>query len=132
MPNKREEVTKRSQITQKNALNLTQSRLVDALLDVWCTVPADSIAVRSVAKKAAAAQSSIHYHFGDMERLYLAASRAALREGLVWMEARLTQLDTFAGEPLPAASQASLIASTIADWTAGQRRLAIWSPFRNI
>ncbi|GAA0754329.1 hypothetical protein GCM10009076_00180 [Erythrobacter ramosus] len=88
-------------------------------------MPADAISVRTVVQKAAAAQSSIHYHFGDMERLYLVATRAALSEGHAWMEAQLTQLGAFAGEPLPAALQASLIASIIAEWTAGQRRLAM-------
>lgn len=120
-----EDVTKASQIAKKNVLNHTQSRLVDALLDVWCTVPADAISVRVVVQKAAAAQSAIHYHFGDMERLYLAASRAALSEGRAWMEARLMQFAAFAGEPLSAALQASLIASAIVDWTTGQRRLAM-------
>lgn len=125
MPNTIEDVTKSSHPMPKNVLISTQTRLVDALLDVWCNVPADAISVRAVVQKAAAAQSSIHYHFGDMERLYLTATRAALRDGQAWMEARLTQLGAFAGEPLPAALQASLIASTIADWTAGQRRLAM-------
>nr|WP_237440878.1 TetR family transcriptional regulator [Erythrobacter ramosus] len=120
-----EDVIKRSQLARKNVLNATQTRLVDALLDVWRTVPADAISVRTVVQKAAAAQSSIHYHFGDMERLYLVATRAALSEGHAWMEAQLTQLGAFAGEPLPAALQASLIASIIAEWTAGQRRLAM-------
>ena len=119
------DVTKRSQLTQKYASSPTQSRLIDALLDVWCAVPADAISVRVVVQRAAAAQSSIHYHFGDMERLYLAASQAALHEGQTWMEAQLTQLGACAGEPLPAALQASLIASIIADWTVGQRRLAM-------
>jgi AcrR family transcriptional regulator len=120
-----DDVTNGSHSGQKNVLNPTQNRLVDALLDVWCTAPADAISVRAVVGKAAAAQSSIHYHFGDMERLYLVATKAALREGQAWMEAQLAQLGAFAGEPLSAALQASLIASTIADWTAGQRRLAM-------
>ncbi len=125
MPNNSQAVIKISQSAQKSVLNLSQIRLIDALLDVWCTVPADAISVRVVVQKAAAAQSSIHYHFGDMERLYLATTRVALNEGQAWMEAQLTQLDAFAGEPLPAALQASLIASIIAEWTAGQRRLAM-------
>ncbi|WP_324260998.1 TetR family transcriptional regulator [Altererythrobacter sp. H2] len=88
-------------------------------------MPADAISVRLVVQKAAAAQSSIHYHFGDMERLYLAAAGTALREGQAWMEAQLMRLGALAGEPLSAELQGSLIASTIADWTAGQRRLAM-------
>lgn len=125
MANIRNKVTEESQNAHTNVLNQTQSRLIDALLNVWCTAPADAISVRVVVQKAAAAPSSIHYHFGDMERLYLAASRAALNEGQAWMDAHLAQFDAFAGEPLPAALQASLIASTIAEWTAGQRRLAM-------
>ncbi|MFN4112625.1 MAG: TetR family transcriptional regulator [Sphingomonadaceae bacterium] len=120
-----EDVTRESYSVHKNVLNQTKSRLIDALLDVWCTVPADAISVRAVAQKAATAQSAIHYHFGDIERLFLASTRAALSEGQAWMDEQLTQLGTFAGEPLPAALQASLIASTIADWAVGQRRLAM-------
>jgi AcrR family transcriptional regulator len=123
--NNSDDVTNRSQFAHKNVLNPTQSRLVDAVLDVWCTVPADAISVRALVQRAAAAQSSIHYHFGDMERLYLVATRAALSEGQAWMEGQLTQLGAFAGEPLPASLQASLIASIVAEWTAGQRRLAM-------
>lgn len=125
MLNDMEDVTNGSQFAQHSVVKPTQDRLVDAMLNVWCTVPADAISVRTVVNKAGAAQSAIHYHFGDMERLYLAASRAALREGQAWMEARLAQFGAFAAEPLPAALQASLIASIIADWTAGQRRLAM-------
>lgn len=120
-----EDVTNKSYFLHENALNRTQSRLVQALLDVWCTLSADAISVRVVVQEASAAQSSIHYHFGDLERLYLAATRAALREGQAWMDAQLTQLDALIGEPLAARIQASLMASIIAEWTVGQRRLAM-------
>lgn len=125
MPNHINDVTNGSQNRNKTALNPTQSRIIDALLDAWCTLPADAISVRVVVQKAAAAQSSIHYHFGDLERLYFTASRAALREGQAWMDAWLTRLDVLGREPLSSELQASLIASTIAEWTAGQRRLAM-------
>ncbi len=95
------------------------------MLDTWCNEPKDTVSVRIVVQRAAAAPSSIHYHFGSLERLYLAASRAALGEGQAWMAARLMQIDALAGEPVPPALQASMIASTIADWTIGQRRLAM-------
>lgn len=41
------------------------------------------------------------------------------------MEAQLAQLGPLAGQALPGAVQASLIASAIAEWTLGQRRLAM-------
>jgi AcrR family transcriptional regulator len=125
VPSHINDVTNGSQNGNKTALNPTQSRIIDALLDAWCTLPADAISVRVVVQKAAAAQSSIHYHFGDLERLYFTASRAALREGQAWMDAWLTRLDVIGREPLSSGLQASMIASTIAEWTAGQRRLAM-------
>ncbi|MFN3864350.1 MAG: TetR family transcriptional regulator [Erythrobacter sp.] len=118
-------VTNRSQCDRTSDLNPKQLRLVNALIEIWCTAPADTVSVRLVVQKAAAAPSSIHYHFGSLERLYLAATRAALDDAQAWMEAQLAQLDPLAGQPLPAAVQASLLASAIAEWTIGQRHLAM-------
>lgn len=100
-------------------------RLIAALLKLWSDAPADELSVRGVVQQAACAQSSIHYHFGNVERLYLAASHAALAEGQAWMAMQLTQLGRLTGAPLPAALQASLIASTISAWAVGQRRIAM-------
>ncbi len=110
---------------QENVIKPTNTRLIDALLDLWADAPVDDVSVRAVVQHASAAQSSIHYYFGDMERLYLAASRSALSQGQAWMGTRLAQLGRLDGEPLPAGLQASLIASTIADWTGGERRIAM-------
>lgn len=110
---------------QENVIKPTKTRLIDALLDLWSDAPVDDVSVRAVVQHASAAQSSIHYYFGDMERFYLAASRSALSQGQTWMGTRLAQLGRLDGEPLPAGLQASLIASTIADWTAGERRIAM-------
>lgn len=118
-----------SQGCQTNDANLTKSRLIDALLDMWADAPADGIAVRALVQKAGAAQSAIHYHFGDMERLYAEASRAALALARGWMETRLAQIAMVAGAQLPAALQASLLSGAIADWTAQQRRLAMASRY---
>lgn len=103
----------------------TKTSLIDALLNIWATAPVDEVSVRSVVHRARAAQSSIHYHFGDMERLYLAASHAALGAARAWIEVQLARLGAVADGPLPASLQASLIASTIAEWTGPQRRLAM-------
>lgn len=114
-----------SQNDQETASKATKFRIIDALLDVWADAPADDVSVRSLVLKAGAAQSAIHYHFGDMEHLYLSASNTALDEARSWMDARLAQFGGLADAVLPADLQASLIATTIADWTGKQRRLAM-------
>lgn len=110
---------------QESAGNPTKSRLIDALLMMWAESPADELSVRGLVLRAGAAQSAIHYHFGDMEHLYLSASQAALEAAQPWMEQQLSALAALAEEPLPAALQSSVIAAAIADWTQGQRRLAM-------
>lgn len=114
-----------SNFSQENVAISTKIRLTDALLDLWAHAPADQISVRALVRKAGTAQSAIHYHFTDLERLYSSASVAALEAGRVWMTAQLGQLDLLAAAPLPPALKASLLASIIADWTHGQRRHAM-------
>ncbi|MCL9982558.1 MAG: TetR/AcrR family transcriptional regulator [Erythrobacter sp.] len=99
--------------------------MIDALLAVWAEAPADETSVRALVQRAGAAQSAIHYHFGDMEHLYVSTSEVALAAAQDWMAQQITTLAALAEEPLPAALQASVIATVIADWTQGQRRLAM-------
>ncbi|RNJ63570.1 MAG: TetR/AcrR family transcriptional regulator [Porphyrobacter sp. IPPAS B-1204] len=106
-------------------MNSTESRLIDALLDLWAESPTEAVSVRALVQKAETAHSSIHYHFGNVEHLYQSASGAALAKAEHWMEAQLAALGTLAVDPLPPALQASIMASVIADWTGDQRRLAM-------
>jgi AcrR family transcriptional regulator len=108
-----------------NQLKSTQSRLVDTLIALWADLPIDQLSVRSVIHHADVALSAIHYHFGNLERLYLAASDTALERAKVWMTAQRLSLASFAGQPLPSSLQASILTSLIADWTMTQRPLAI-------
>jgi AcrR family transcriptional regulator len=110
---------------QETAILPTKSRLIDALLDAWADMPAEELSVRALVQQAGAAQSAIHYHFDNLEHLYVCASQTALNEARVWMAAQLEPLDVLAGQALPLPLQASLIASLIADWTGPQRRLAM-------
>lgn len=110
---------------QENVSHSTKSRLIDALLDLWATAPADQITVRAVVCKAGAAQSAIHYHFTDLERMYASASATALEAARAWMVAQVSQLDPLAGVPLPPAAQGSILAAIIAGWCGEQRRLAM-------
>ena len=110
---------------QENVGKSTKIRLIDTLLAVWAEAPADEVSVRALIQRAGTAQSAIHYHFGDMEHLYLGASQAALQSASEWMEQQLVALAPLAAEPLPTALQASVIATVIAEWTQGQRRLAM-------
>lgn len=119
------DAVERSHSRQESDANSTKIRLIDALLRLWSDVPADGISVRALVQQADAAQAAIHYHFGDMERLYSEASAAALNEARAWMEGRCGDLAGLVGRDLAAGLQASLIASTIADWTVGHRRLAM-------
>lgn len=115
----------KSDFGHKYDANSAKFRLIDAVLDSWAYAPVDSISVRALVRKADAAQSSIHYHFEDLERLYKAASDAALTMALDWMEARLSEIAVLASSDLPLHLQASIIASTVSDWTNEQRRLAM-------
>ena len=111
---------------QENVEKPTKSRLIEALLTVWAEAPADEASVRALVLRAGTAQSAIHYHFGNMEHLYATASQVALTSARAWMEQQLGALAALEeGDPLPAALQASVIATVIADWTQGQRRLAM-------
>jgi len=121
-----------SQIHRETDAKPTRFRLIDALLALWADAPADSVSVRGLVHRADAAQAAIHYHFGDLERLYSEASSVALAQAQGWMDATLAELDGIgglAGHDVPAPLQASLIASVIADWTIGQRRLAMAARF---
>ncbi len=109
----------------ENVSKATKSRLIDALLDAWADWAVEDVSVRALVLEAGAAHSAIHYHFGDMEHLYLAASQAALDEAREWMEQRLALLGALEGTALPTELQASVIVTMIADWTGGQRRLAM-------
>jgi AcrR family transcriptional regulator len=118
---------------QENDFIPTNSRLIDALLDIWAIAPADEVSVRHLVTKAGAAQASIHYHFGNIERLYLSASQTALAEARTWMDAQLAQLAPLGRAPLAPALQASLVATAIAEWTVGRRRLAMaWRHAPNV
>lgn len=125
MTDSENEVTIESKFDQIIATEPTKSRLIDAMLASWAGLPADAISVRTIVRMAESAQSSIHYHFGNMERLYLSASHAALGAAQDWMEAHLARLDLLKEEELPASLQASIITSLIAEWTGAQRRLAM-------
>lgn len=92
---------------------------------MWAEEPADRISVRALVQEADAAQSAIHYHFGDLERMYAEASQAAATLAETWMADRLALLAPLAGAPLAPALRAAVLADTIAEWTGGQRRLAI-------
>lgn len=118
-------LVERSQTHHENDANPTGFRLIDALLRLWAEAPADGISVRALVHQADAAQAAIHYHFGNIERLYAKASAAALTEAKGWMAARCADLAGLAGRDLGPELQASLIASTLADWTGDQRRLAM-------
>lgn len=110
---------------QESDARPTKMRLIDAVLSLWADAPADSISVRALVQQAGAAQAAIHYHFGDVEHLFAEASATALDRAKGWMEARLAALGGLAGGECATGLQASLIASTIADWTGGERRLAM-------
>lgn len=125
MTNSSEIVVNRSGNGQEIDGKPTECRLIDALLRMWAEEPADRIAVRALVQEAGAAQAAIHYHFGDLERLYSEASKVALTRAEGWMADRLALLAPLAGETLAPGLQAALLADTIADWTGGQRRLAI-------
>lgn len=119
------DVTDQPSYDQKNVINSTKSRLIDAMHMAWADFPADAVSVRTIVRMAEAAQSSIHYHFGSLERLYSDASHAALGAAQHWMEGQLAQLGPLRDAELPAKLQASIIASIIAEWTGPQRRLAM-------
>lgn len=110
---------------QENAERTTYFRLIDALLHLWAEAPAESLSLRAIVRAAAASPSAIHYHFGDLEHLYVTASETALACAREWMAAQLALSAPLAGTAVPLALQASLITTTIADWTTGQRRLAL-------
>ena len=112
-------------IGQENEGKPTQSRLVDTLIALWADLPIDQLSVRAVIHHADAALSAIHYHFGSLERLYLAASDTALDRAKAWMTAQRQSLGSLSGQPLPVPLQASILTSVIADWTMMQRPLAI-------
>lgn len=111
--------------SQGTVAETTKSRLIDALLDIWADGPAESLSVRALVQQAGTAHASIHYHFGDMKRLYLATSQVALEQARGWMDSRLAAAAPLAGKALPAQVQAAMIAATLADWAGSQRRLAM-------
>ena len=125
MSRTREIVMERSGYGREIAVKPTELRLIDALLGMWAELPIDQISVRALVQEAHSAQAAIHYHFGDMERLYVTASAAALAQAEGWMADRLAALAPLAQVLVPPVMQAALITATIADWTGEQRRLAM-------
>jgi AcrR family transcriptional regulator len=120
-----ERVPKQSYFGHEAAAETTKSRLIDTLLAIWADSPAESLSVRALVQQAGTAHASIHYHFGDMKRLYLAASQVALDQARGWMDSRLAAVAPLAGRALPAPVQAAMLAATLADWAGSQRRLAM-------
>jgi AcrR family transcriptional regulator len=114
-----------SRVGQENVRQTTRFCLIDALLAVWAEAPAESISVRTLVRKADAAQSAIHYHFGDMERLYQEASQVALAAAQDWMAVRLKAMSGLAVAPVPRALQIAILTASIADWVTSQRPLAM-------
>ena len=114
-----------SQIDSENVKKATKKRLIETVIEFWADLPVDRVSVRALVQQATAAQSAIHYHFGNIERLYTAASAVALVEGQRWMEVRLAELAALEQASVPTPMQASIVATTIADWAGGQRRLAM-------
>lgn len=92
---------------------------------MWADAPAETISVRTLVRQADAAQSAIHYHFGNIERLYQTASELALAAAQDWMTARLEALSALAGDTVPQALQVSVLTASIADWASSQRPLAM-------
>lgn len=118
-------VAVRSDCRRETATKSTELRLIDALLGMWAAMPIDQISVRALVHEARSAQAAIHYHFGDMERLYAAASATALTQAEGWMAGRLAVLAPLAQVTVTPALQAAVITATIADWAALQRPLAM-------
>ncbi len=125
MSKSQEIVAVRSDYRRETAMKSTELRLIDALLDMWAGMPIDQISARALVHEAHSAQAAIHYHFGDMERLYAAASAAALTQAEGWMAERLAALAPLAQVAVTPALQCAVISATIADWAVFQRPLAM-------
>lgn len=97
-------------------------RLVQAVLDLWATYGYAGVSVRSIAQATGLPVSSIYHHFGDIERLFLAAQDQARAIAERWCEAHL---DAIADAPdLGPDALPALMAALIDDWSHEQRRLA--------
>lgn len=113
-----------SKIRKEKDTSSASSRLIAACIESWGSLPADSISVRSIANLAGTSPSAIDYHFGNIERLYVAAQEVALEQAKCWLDQRIAQLQPLDAVNLSLDNQISVIATVMDNWAADCRALA--------
>lgn len=103
----------------------TKLRLITALITCWSESPNDAVSVRAITGKAGLAISSIDYHFGKLEHLYVATQDHALGLAREWADARIEQATPLGGHRLSLPARTAIISGIIDDWAHGQRPLAM-------
>lgn len=114
--------------TKKHNKNGTKSRfydLIETTLDLWGESREATLSVRNLTSAANATGSSIDYHFGGIEHVYVKASRHALTLAQLWMEDVLIDLAAYRAQQTLVASKAQIISSVIDQWASRQRKLAM-------
>lgn len=114
-----------SQKGKKTAKIETAERLVAALGALWRELPQSEITLRNLASAAQCSVSAVDYHFGGLERLYVAAQDVALRAADRWMDEQIASAHALCGAALTPEARASLIAGVIDEWCEGQRPAAL-------
>lgn len=117
--------TKLPKIRNKNVTNCRSDDLIGATLDHWSELPEGSMSVRRLTALIGAPGSSIDYHFGGIEQLYVEASRRALGLAWHWMQDVLADLAYFTRSTHPAVLVGQTIALVLDQWVREERRLAM-------
>jgi AcrR family transcriptional regulator len=105
----------------KKTDNSSPDRLIQAVLGAWATRGSAEISARALSEASGLPVSSIYYHFGSLEQLFVAAQDHARVAAQSWCEAQIAAISggNFALDALPA-----LLAALIDDWAEMQRRPA--------
>lgn len=111
-------------IAPDGAPGTTQDRLISAVHELWERLGRGGISARHISQACGVPVSSIYYHFGSLEQLFLSAQEAACDEAKAWCDSRLADI---ADAALPPEAFAAGLAAAIDDWTIEKRRLAfVW------
>ena len=101
----------------------TASKLTRTVLDLWETMSCAEMSVRLIVRTADLPTSSIYYHFGNIEHLFLVSQRLALNEARTWCDRQVAQFADIASEDLD--SLGPVMAALIDEWCNQQRTLVL-------
>ena len=103
------------------AVKPSSDRLVETVLNCWEETGQATLSARRISSLSGVPVSSIYYHFGSLEQLFLCAQDAALARARSWSNEQLRQLGYMNGD---VAAFPAFFSETVDGWANDRRDLA--------